>query len=196
LARRTGKHTNQNKSADNYSTAERNFTRNLKAINDENTVIKKSKSVPDLGADLSLMLNRHDERFMNYVKLMERYNQEKIRIEMLKINTRGKSGLVKKPDSLLRRIIKKIFRIKDNAVSEKNVDLLNDDSDNINDPEFQNFVVLMQRHEESYKNFQKLVTVDPDQNKDAEESSKIKALRLKHLEMTNLIKSDVDMLEL
>ncbi len=164
-------------------------------LNNNNNNIRgptKSKSEPDLSLDLSVLLNRHDERFRNFVKLMERYNEEKLRLEQLKING-GQTK--KKNESLFKQIIRKIFRIKDNSINEKKEEISEYEEEIDADPEFQNFVNLMQRHEDSYKNFQKLVTIVPEEDPNAVDNSKIRALRLKHLEMTNLIKSDVDMLE-
>lgn len=154
--------------------------------------------MPDF--DVNNLLNElhrtHDERFRNFLVLMERYQEENLKLakqEAARKNSNGKSDEANKVN-FIKRFFLKFFTKKSRkvTVTEEKVEF-KDQELNEHENELKNFAQLVQKHNDSYSSFRRFVSdQEPSAQLEYSADEKIKALRKKHSEMTNNVINEME----
>lgn len=181
--------------------------RKTKTYYDESKPPKPPSPSPNLELDLHLKhsLNDHRQKYQDFLQLMEKYNNERLRIireekpavkmpklqPQVKVPVKEEKGLLETIKSLFRK--KAVEDVKEVTVKEETEDEDDEDQEEEaldEDPELTKFTDLVKRHNDSYVKFQRLLnqkSVEENQT-----SGQLLGLRKKHLQMSSAIRNDLD----
>lgn len=176
--------------------------RKTKTYYDESKPPKPPSPSPNLELDLHLKhsLNDHRQKYQDFLQLMEKYNNERLRIireeksvikmpklqPQVKVPVKEEKGLLETIKSLFRK--KAVEDVKEVAEDEDEEDQEEEALDE--DLELTKFTDLVKRHNDSFVKFQRLL--NQESNGKNQTSDQLLGLRKKHLQMSSAIRNDLD----
>jgi hypothetical protein len=166
-------------------------------------LITPTLDIEEFDLSLKKSLYEHNKKYQDFLRLMDKYNNERLRIikEEAKTPVQKFQVIQVKEEMGLFETIKSIFRKKKlrediQDVKEEEIVELKEKEPEEEDQELKKFNDLVQKHDDSYNKFQKLINQSSVEENSQEVNSnppnnQLLGLRKKHLQMSNVVKKDL-----